>query len=145
MKILDETKTKELNLEKLDFQKGYLKADKLLIQHHNEVKGQAEKGHYEIVKMFPNGGGESKWVVDIPFAQSVEAWDEYEDIQVYIEYTEKELAEKEISELKQKLNATDYKVIKYTEGILSVEEYEIVKQKRIDWRNKINELEKILE
>jgi hypothetical protein len=141
MRILDETKTKELNLEKLDFQKGYLKADKLLIQHHNEIKGQAEKGHYEIVKMFPNGGGESKWVVDIPFVQSVEAWDEYEDIQIFIEYTEKELAEKEILILKQKLNASDHKVIKYTEGILSLEEYEVIKKQREEWRNQINELE----
>jgi hypothetical protein len=141
MRILDETKTKELNLEKLDFQKGYLKADKLLIQHHNEIKGQAEKGHYEIVKMFPNGGGESKWVVDIPFVQSVEAWDEYEDIQVFVEYTEKELAEKEILILKQKLNASDCKVIKYTEGILSLEEYEVIKKQREEWRNQINELE----
>lgn len=51
----------------------------------------------------------------------------------------------EINELKQKLNETDYKAIKYAEGLLSVEEYEPIKLQRQEWRDKINELEEELE
>ena len=46
----------------------------------------------------------------------------------------------EINIYKQKLNETDYKAIKYAEGVLT-EDYEPIKQQRQQWRDKINELE----
>lgn len=48
----------------------------------------------------------------------------------------------EIGILKSKLKNSDYKVLKYIEGQLSLEEYLIIKATRQEWRNKINELEK---
>ena len=52
---------------------------------------------------------------------------------------------KEISELKKNLFDTDYKAIKYAEGLLTDEEYAEAKAQREEWRKRINELEASLE
>ena len=49
-----------------------------------------------------------------------------------------------IKELKKLLAETDYQAIKYAEGVITAEEYEETKQKRIAWRKEINELEAII-
>ena len=49
--------------------------------------------------------------------------------------------ETQINELKEKLRETDYQAIKYAEGLISEEDYAVIKKKRQEWRNKINELE----
>lgn len=55
------------------------------------------------------------------------------------------IAEKaRIKELKDLLDGTDYQAIKYLEGVITAEEYEETKQKRIAWRKEINELEAII-
>lgn len=143
MRIFNEAKTIELT--EYDETRGYIKPDKLFIAHHPATEEVEEVGHYVTVKVFPNGGKEVKWVVDKPAAAACEEHDEYEDILVFIPYTEEELAkmaaQKEISELKQKLKETDYKAIKYAEGELSAEEYAPTKAERRAWREKINQLE----
>ena len=90
MRVFDETKTIEL-LE-YDLTKGVLRPDTLFIKHHEEVKSVEEQGHYRLIAEYPNGGRTVEWVVDVPKVEAKEAWDEYEDIQVYIPYTEEELA-----------------------------------------------------
>lgn len=52
---------------------------------------------------------------------------------------------KEISELKKKLFDTDYKAIKYSEGLLTDKEYAEVKAQRQAWRDEINRLEEKLQ
>lgn len=47
----------------------------------------------------------------------------------------------EIEQLKQKLEETDYKAIKYAEGLTSEEEYAETKALRQGWRDEINRLE----
>lgn len=47
----------------------------------------------------------------------------------------------EISQLKQRLKASDYKAIKYAEGVISPEEYEPIKAERETWREQINAYE----
>ena len=49
-----------------------------------------------------------------------------------------------ISELKSLLSATDYKAIKYAEGLLSEEEYSPIKSQRQAYRDEINELERAI-
>lgn len=49
-----------------------------------------------------------------------------------------------INVLKNKLYDTDYKAIKYAEGLLSEEEYAPIKAQRQAWRNEINKLEEEL-
>lgn len=52
---------------------------------------------------------------------------------------------KQIYDLKQKLTQTDYKAIKYSEGLLTDEEYAEVKAQRQEWRTEINKLEEKLQ
>ena len=51
----------------------------------------------------------------------------------------------EIETLKQKLFDTDYQTLKYAEGHLSEGEYDPIKKERQAWRDRINELQEILE
>ena len=50
----------------------------------------------------------------------------------------------QIIALKEELSASDYKAIKYAEGLITIEEYEIIKAERQAIRDKINELEEML-
>ena len=87
--IYDETKT--ILLEKPDLTKGRLKPDRRLkeiLPAQEEVK---EQGHYETIREYPNGGKDVKWVVDIQGQKAKEETPVYEDIQVYIPYTEEEI------------------------------------------------------
>lgn len=52
---------------------------------------------------------------------------------------------RQIFELKQKLTQTDYKAIKYSEGLLTDKEYAEVKAQRQEWRDEINKLEEKLQ
>jgi hypothetical protein len=115
MTIYNETKTEILN-DNIDIDKGYLKADKILKEHHEavaEVKGKTAEEIYN--EALENGekvgifGGEYCKILEeytalngklgrtvetikaIPDTPAVEAYDEYEDIQVYVPYTEDEL------------------------------------------------------
>ena len=47
---------------------------------------------------------------------------------------------RQIRELKQKLFDTDYKAIKYSEGLLTDSEYAATKAQREEWRSAINKL-----
>jgi hypothetical protein len=51
----------------------------------------------------------------------------------------------QIQELKNQLAATDYKAIKYAEGLISDEEYAAIRSERQAWREEINALEAELE
>lgn len=141
MRIFDKTKSYELPESYVDLTKGYLKADTKFVAHHSAVKGQEEKGHYVTVKTYENGGQDVEWIVDVPYIAPQEAYDEYEDILVYVPYTDKEIAEREIETLKQNLADTDYQAIKYAEGVMSESEYAPIKQQREDWRYRINYLQ----
>lgn len=53
----------------------------------------------------------------------------------------KEAAMTRIAELKKMLSETDYKAIKYSEGLIPDEEYAPVKAWRQEWRDEINRIE----
>lgn len=59
--------------------------------------------------------------------------------------SDKELKLNEIRQLKEKLAASDYAIIKIAEGVATVEEYADLILQRGQWRTKINELEAIFE
>lgn len=113
MKVYNENKTKVL--ETYDLELGYLKADKLLKEHHEAVQevpaitvetkvavitangGKVEEigeKHYEVVAEFPNGGKTVEEIKETPAIPTKEAYDEYDDIQVYIPYTAEELTKR---------------------------------------------------
>lgn len=55
-----------------------------------------------------------------------------------------ELWNREIFELKEELQRTDYKAIKYAEGVLTDEDYQPTGIQRQTWRKRINELERLI-
>ena len=94
MRVFDENKVRELSVYDLD--QGYLIDDKILVRSHPAVE---EVGHYE-TRRYPNGGCSKEWVVDTP---AVEAYDEYEDIQVYVPYTQAQKEQKRAGEIRARL------------------------------------------
>ena len=91
MRVFNEDKTQEL--KEYDLKKGHLKLDKLFIRHHEAVEEIKEQWHYETIAEYPNGGKDVSKVIDVPYQAPQEAFDEYEDIYVYIPYTYEELEE----------------------------------------------------
>ena len=84
MRIFDEN---GVELIAPDYEKGYLKEDSLFIMHHEAIEAVEEKGHWETIKEYPNGGKDVEWVVDVPKVEAVEAWDEYEEILRFVANT----------------------------------------------------------
>ena len=127
-----------------DMSKGRLINDRRLVAHHEAVEEVQEEGHYEVIAEYPNGGKDVEWVVDVPGVAAHEAWDEYEDILRYIPFTEVELATSRIAELKQKLQDTDYHILKVVEGALTLDDCTEIMAERASWRKEINELEIVI-
>ena len=71
------------------------------------------------------------------------AWadEDYETIRRYVVIPESERRESRIAELKAKLAATDYVVIKIAEGAATLADYAATIADRERWRAEINELE----
>lgn len=91
MRILDENNI-ELIEGQINLELGYLKPESIISIHHEAIEETKEVGHYEVIAEYPNGGKDVAWIIDTPGIEAKEAWDEYEDIQRYVLYTEEELA-----------------------------------------------------
>lgn len=141
MRIFDEN---NIEIKEPDISKGYLINDSLFLCHHEATESKEEEGHYETVKEYPNGGKDVRWVVDKPAVQAIEAWDEYEEIKRYVKFTDSELAQNRITELKNLLLETDYHIFKIVEGAATQSECKEIIDQRAQWRKEINELEEQL-
>ena len=145
MKIYNQAKTEIL--ENPDLTLGHLQED-TITHHHDKIEAVEEQGHWKTITEYPNGGKDVEWVVDVAGVEGHDAYDEIENIYVYIPYTKQELdkinAEKRITELKRLLNETDYLAIKYAEGWISEQDYAPTKALRQSYRDEINELEEAL-
>ena len=53
--------------------------------------------------------------------------------------------QQKINEFKKRLRDTDYKAIKYAEGLIPLSEYQEIRAERQEWRDEINQLEKQIE
>ena len=108
MRILNQNDI-ELTEEEVNLEIGYLKPESIVSVHHEATKEVKEVGHYEVIAEYPNGGKDVAWIIDVPGIEAKDAWDEYEDIQRYVLYTEEELAardtEKKAKEEEAMLNA----------------------------------------
>ena len=67
-----------------------------------------------------------------------------EVINVYVPYSQKTLILREIAELKDKLRKWDYKTSKHVDGDYTEAEWLVIQTQRKIWRNRINELEKVI-
>lgn len=122
MKIYNEEKTQELTNP--DLLIGKLVEDKLFVAHHDAIpavigkaseelaKEMASQGietffnekrgyWYYVEKNFPNGGRSVKAIYPVQAVPAKDAWDEYEDIYVYIPYTQEELLENKKNALRE--------------------------------------------
>lgn len=144
MRVFD--KTKKVELTEYDLEKGYMKPDVIETEIPEQLAVE-EKYHYETVREYPNGGKDVEKVIDVEGKPYVAAHTKTEEIQIYIPYTEEEIAkrsaEREIAELKANLSETDYQAIKYAEGVISIDEYAPMKEQRQVWRDRINALERL--
>lgn len=93
MKIYNMEKTQEVNEVELDLNKGYLKPDSMFITHHEAVEPQ-EAVYVDRVEVLPNGSTQTWKDLVTPAIKAKEAYDEYEDIQVYVPYAEEELKDR---------------------------------------------------
>lgn len=114
MRVLDVNGNEILNP---DYSLGYVVEEKILIKHHDAVEAVEEIGHHEVIAEYPNGGKDVRWVVDVEAVKAVEAWDEYEDIMRYIEYTEEELAERKAAEEEAYKNSSEYRIAELEEAL----------------------------
>ncbi|WP_407450075.1 hypothetical protein [Fibrobacter sp.] len=125
MRIFD---VNNVEIESPDLEKGYLKEDSLFVMHHEATEAVDEEGHWEVIAEYPETGGQDvEWFVDVPAVVAKEAWDEYEDIYRYIEYTEEELAEIEAEKnkptIEDRVTAIESQILAmeeaYSEGVAS--------------------------
>lgn len=95
MRIFNQDKTQEI--ANPDLTLGYLANDRLFIAHHEATPEIKMQGH---VEPFTNEFGlpDENFVIDVEYSPARDAWDEYENIQVYIPYTEEELNAKRIKD-----------------------------------------------
>ena len=89
MKIVD---VNNVEITNPDLSLGYLVDAKIFVKHHKAIEEVDEKWHYEVIKEYSNGGKDIKKVIDVAGIKAKEAWDEYEDVQRYIKFTDEELA-----------------------------------------------------
>lgn len=112
MKIYNQEKTQELNKKDLDMHLGHLVQDKIVIAHHEATAATPAKSiaeqvaeltaqgvavkeiggkTYRVTATYENGGKDATPIVEIPAKPATVAYDDYEDIQVYVPYTAEEL------------------------------------------------------
>ena len=103
---------KNVEIKSPNLRKGRLEQEKRLVKHHKAVEAVEEKWHYEVVAEDPNGGKDVKRVVDVPAVEAKEAYDEYEDILRYVEYTAEEL-----SDMRKAPLSTEAKLMLFAESI----------------------------
>ena len=90
MRILNEN---NVEISNPDLSLGHLVEEEVFIAHHPAVEEVPEQWHYETIKEYPGGGKDVVKVIDVPWMEAKEAWDEYETIQRYILYTDEQLKE----------------------------------------------------
>ncbi len=143
MKIYNKDKTKIL--EKADLSLGRLVEDKI-IRIKPEILACEEKGHYETIAEYPNGGKDVRWVVDIEGREYSPEQTEVENILVYIPFTHEEQLENKKTELRNKrkplLDAYDRYKVNILYGIEKVDTLKEQTDKELidDWYRKILDL-----
>lgn len=105
MRILDKSNNE---ITSPDLEKGYMKAETIVIKHHDAVEAKHGKSHIEVVKEYDNGGKDVITVWDEKPTEAKEAWDETEEIKRYIIYSAEEL--EKIAKAKEETEAKEKKL-----------------------------------
>lgn len=107
-RIFNQGKTQEI--VEPDLSLGYLQDDTLFIAHHDAIEAVEEIAHYE-KKELSNGASSYTRVIDVAGVAAKEAWDEYEDIFIYIPYSEAELLTRRQDELRVRRAAECFPIV----------------------------------
>lgn len=113
MRVFNEEKTQELT--EYDLEKGRLRADRIVTKTIPAQPEQKEEFHYEF-KTYPNGGQDRIRVIDKEYKPAQSEQYEYENIQVYVPYTEEQLKDIRKKELKDSLNKLSEDIIQVIAG-----------------------------
>ena len=135
MKVYNQEKTQIL--EEYDITKGKLVNDTITIKHP-EVKAIEEKGHYETIAEYGNGGKDVKWVVEVAGVEYQPAREETEEIYVYVPYTDEELKNIQIEELRHKREIECFSIVNRGAlwyNTLTQNQFEELNQWYIEWLN----------
>lgn len=132
MKIYNQEKTQVLQSPNL--KKGYLIEDKIVVK---TIPAIEEKYHYETIKEYKNGGKDIEKIIDIV---GVPETYEYEYIKIYIPYTEEELKNNRIAEIKSRLEELNKDFIQYYLGAVISN----IEDKKIEFISLHNELRELL-
>ncbi len=140
MKIFDENE-REISEQDIDVTKGKLVAhEHVLRKHHEAIPEIAEVSEEVPVLVYPYQdaegipideyegelseafGVETRMDIITEYQPPVEAWDEYEDAQTYVLYTDAELAEHRVAELKRSLaDSTDDVLTALIDRVMALE------------------------
>lgn len=105
MKIYNQEKTQIL--ENPDLKKGYLIQDQIVVKTIPATEEVQEQSHYEYKDYLDENGnvyGQDKIkIIDVAYKPAKPETYEYEDIWVYILFTEEQLKNNRIAEIKQQL------------------------------------------
>lgn len=104
MKVYNQNKTEILTEYDLDL--GHLENDTILVP---EVQAVEEQSHIEILAEYPNGGKETRRVIDVEAVEYQPAHEE--QILVYIPYTQAELDEIELNQLRERRELECFPII----------------------------------
>lgn len=102
-RIFNQDKSCELTEDQIDVYLGKLIDEKLFIAHHEAIAEVKEQSHDEVIEVYENGGQDIATIIDVPYSEGREAYDEYEDILVYIQYTGEELVQGQERKYKAKV------------------------------------------
>ena len=142
MKIYNEEKTQVL--ENPDLKKGWLKQDKIVIKTIPATEEIKEQFHYEYKDYFDENGnlfGQDRIkVVDVAYEPAKPENYEYEDIQVYILFTEEELKENRKVEIQTRLNELNQDFVQVLAGAV----IDDIEERRKEFQTLHNELRTLL-
>lgn len=74
----------------------------IIVKHHDYIPEVLEKSHIELINELPNGSKEYAQIIDVPYSPAIEAYDETEKIYVCIPYTEAEILQNKLQELRHR-------------------------------------------
>jgi hypothetical protein len=112
----------------------------LVIKHHEAVEGTPEKFHYAVDRVFENGGVSYKRIVDAPAIPAKEAFDETEDILVFVPYTDEQLKEKRACEIRKRMEQLSQDFIQHWAGA----QISDIEERKVEFATLHNELRSIM-
>ena len=124
MNILDEKKQKIIatvnNINEYIVPEGFKLQKDTIVIHFPKVDEVPFKSHFEITRVYENGGKDLVEVIDEPGVEGVEEHDEYVDVFILVPKSDEEIKEEKEKTFKQ----TEFeKIIEFVQNNLTLEDF----------------------